>query len=117
MFQHHDDMPEELSKNVKPHEASIARGVIIGLLVIVLVILACALYIWGSLLAKQAGEQVLFTPPTNNEPETPRADADIQILKTVRDSNDLSAIEADLGSTNLDGLDKELPLIEHDLAR
>ena len=104
-------------KGVRPQDASLARGITIGLLVIVLVILLCALYLWGALLTRQVEEPVNFMIPSNNEPETPRADADIQILKTVSGSDDLAAIEADLGSTNIDELDKELPLIENDLAQ
>jgi hypothetical protein len=94
-------------------QTSLARGIIIGLLVIVVVILLCALYIWGSMLGGPDTEP--FVPPANNEPETPRADADIQILRTVSSSDELSAIESDLESTNLDSLDKELELIENDL--
>lgn len=97
------------------HEASLTRGIIIGVLVLVLALILCGFYLWGSQIAREA--PIPFTPPPNNEPETPRADADIQILKTVSDSDEISAIEADLGSTNLDELDKELPLIERDLGQ
>ncbi len=97
------------------HEASLTRGIIIGVLVLVLALILCGFYLWGSQIARET--PIPFTPPTNNEPETPRADADIQILKTVSDSDEISAIEADLGSTNLDELDKELPLIERDLGQ
>ena len=93
-------------------ESSLTRGVIIGALVVVVLILLCALYLWGSMLGD---EPEAFTPPQNNEPETPRADADIQILRTWSGSDDLSAIDADLNSTDLDSLDKEMPLIERDL--
>lgn len=112
-----EETQELQQQGVKKRDASLARGVVIGLLVIVLVILLCALYLWGALLSKQAEEPIVFNPPSNNEPETPRADADIQILKTVSASDDIAAIEADLSSTNLDGLDKEMPLIENDLNR
>lgn len=92
---------------------SLTRGIIIGLLVIVVVILVCALYLWGSMLNTEEA----FVPPANNEPETPRADADVQILKTYSGSDDIQDIETDLGSTDLNELDKELPLIEQDLAQ
>jgi biopolymer transport protein ExbD len=97
---------------LSPDKPPFVRGIVIGLLIIVLFILLAALYIWGSMLNQP---QEIFVPPTNNEPETPRADADIQILGTVSSSDELTAIEADLESTNLDELQKELPLIENDL--
>lgn len=103
----------EMPQPLKPGDASLARGVIIGLLIVVIVILFGALYLWGSMLSTQ--DDPSLTPPLNNEPETPRAAADIQIFKTVSGSDEISAIEADLESTSLEQLDAELPLIENDL--
>lgn len=108
-------MQLEDEKYTTLHAPTLTRGVIIGVLVIAVVLLLGGLYIWGSLLSKQASEQATFLPPVNTEPETPRADADIQILKTVSNSDEMPAIEADLSSTNIDELDKETPLVENDL--
>ena len=101
--------------SIQPAAASLTRGVIIGLLVIVLTLLVSALYLWGSMLSKNIDIPTTFTPPSNNEPETPRADADVNILRTMSSSDEVTSIEADLESTNLETLDQELSLIENDL--
>ncbi len=95
-----------------PHTSHV-RGIIIGVLILALALIFCALYLWGSMLSP--APTPVFTPPTNTEPETPRADADIQILKTVSGSDEISSIATDIESTNLDSLDTELELIERDL--
>ncbi len=99
---------------LQPERATLMRGIVIGLLVLSLAILLSGLYLWGSLLSDVPAEEP-WNAPSNTEPETPRADADIQILNTVSGSDDVPAIEADLESTTLDSLDKELDLIENDL--
>lgn len=106
--------PPSHTSQVLAHTSRV-RAAIIGTLVIVLVLLLCALYLWGALLSSPTPEPVPFQAPPNHEPETPRADADIQILKTVSSSDEIAAIEADLNSTNLDSLDQELDLIDRDL--
>ena len=95
--------------------ASRTRAVIIGVLALALVLIFIALYLWGTLLTTAPAADDMFVAPPNHEPETPRADADIQILKTVSSSDEISSIDADLGSTNLESLDKELDLIDRDL--
>lgn len=55
------------------------------------------------------------TPETNREPESPTAYAEVQTLNTLSPSDELSAIEADLKSTNLDILNKEMVIIENEL--
>jgi len=89
-------------------------GVVIGVLIVILVLILGGLYLWGAVLSEEQqsieAEQSEQTIP-NNEPETPRAEADIQALKTVSSSDELSAIKADLESTKLD-LDEELTDIE-----
>ncbi len=90
------------------------KGIVIGLSILGIALLIGFFYLWGGLSSRD--EVSSFVPPVNNEPETPRADADIQILRTVSGSDELSSIEADLMSTNLDALDRELELIENDLA-
>lgn len=88
-------------------------GPVLALIILALLIILGGLYLWGSSLSK---EDVLFEPPTvNNEPETPRAIADLQILETVSSSDEIGAIEADIMSTNLDGLDTEMSLVEAEL--
>ena len=89
-------------------------GPILGVLLIVLVIILGGLYLWGATL----DQQVATAPKQNienNEPETPRANADAQILGTVSSSDSLEAIETDLESTNLDTLDSELAEMEREI--
>ncbi len=88
-------------------------GPILGILIIVLVIILGGLYLWGGMLVEQTPvveEQII-----NNEPETPRATADQQILETLSPSDELDAIEADITSTNLDSLDADLTSIDVEL--
>ncbi len=98
-----------------PLRAALTRGIAIGLLITILAVLLSGLYLWNALLPEKGPEPSPFVVPSNKEPETPRADADIQILHTVSNSDEIASIEADLESTNLDSLDKELDLIENDL--
>ena len=88
-------------------------GPILAVLIILLIIIFGGLYLWGGMLFKDAA-----VPPTaivNNAPETPRAAADAQILDTLSPSDELDAIEADLGSTNLDSFDVDLTTIDAEL--
>lgn len=89
-------------------------GPILGVLVIILVLVLAGLYLWGGMLSKEKAElnerQII-----NNEPETPRAEADVQILNTLSPSDELDAIEADLDGTNLDGALDDLTTIEAEL--
>lgn len=87
----------------------------IGLCVIGVALLIGGIYLWNG----------TDTPPpappqqdirTNNEPETPRATADVQILETMSPSDELSAIEADISTTKLDTLDTEMSTIAAELS-
>jgi hypothetical protein len=87
-------------------------GPILGMLVVVLILILGGLYLWGGMLAKnETATRVERTLP-NNEPETPRAEADRDILMTTSESVEIDAIYADLESTNLDSLDTELDTID-----
>jgi hypothetical protein len=89
-------------------------GAILGILILALAFIFGGLYLWGGMLH----EQNIPTPvPTilNNEPETPRATTDAQILQTLSPSDELDAIDADLSSTNLDSLDTDLTTIDTEL--
>lgn len=91
-------------------------GPILGVLLILLVIVGAGLYIWGGMLFDTqpvVETQVPVIP--NNEPETPRAEADQQILETLSPSNEIDAIEADVMSTNLDSIDTDLNLVDQEL--
>lgn len=88
-------------------------GVVIGALIVCLVLILGGLYLWGSMLDEQAGptQDGAAREIPNNEPETPRAEADVQALQTMSSSDELSAIEADLANTMLE-LDEELSDID-----
>lgn len=55
------------------------------------------------------------TLETNREPETPTATARTEAMDVVSTSDEVSAIEADIESTNLDDLDMEMNAIEAEL--
>ena len=88
---------------------------IIGVIIIMLTLTLGGLLLWGWQLNKQANIPVVENVIVNNEPETPRADADTQILETLSPSDELNAIEADLESTNLDSLDTDLTSIDTEI--
>ncbi len=86
-------------------------GPILAVIVVLLVLIAGGLYLWGGALEQERVLQQEISIP-NNEPETPRAEVDTQILETLSPSDDLSAIEADITSTNLDSLETDLIAID-----
>lgn len=90
-------------------------GAILGVLIIILILILGGLYLWGSMLSNSENEARVERTIPNNEPETPRANADKQIMETTSSSNDLDAIYADLESTNLDSLDAELDQIDAEM--
>jgi len=108
--------PEEMKMPTKPltetHHSHV--GPILGVLIIILVLVLAGLYLWGGMLSK---EQTRMNERTivNNEPETPRAEADVQILNTLSPSDELDAIEADLDGTNFDSIDQDLNSIDAEL--
>lgn len=101
--------PEQHDESHQSH-----LGVILGILVLVLALIFGGLYLWGSLLHEQ-DTLIPAVPIVNNEPETPRATTDAQILDTESPSDELDAIEADLSSTNLDSLDTDIITIDAEL--
>lgn len=106
-------MPEGMTVTEK-HNSSFA--IILAVLLVLLVMILGGLYLWGAALETQETQQeVPAREIPNNEPETPRAEADTQILNTVSPSDELDAIEADINSTELDSLDAELEEIEREL--
>ena len=112
-------MPEEQFGNYEPEEHHSILGPVLGILIVLLILILGGLYLWGSVLKTQPVEiPDPATRPTaeeNNEPETNNADAQVQALETVSNSDTLDAIEADIESTNLDELDAELNAIDAEL--
>jgi hypothetical protein len=87
---------------------------VVSLVIIVVVVCVGALYLWGSTLSV---DDLIDTPvtepatPANNEPETPRAKADVETLGAMSTSDELGAISADLDSTHVD-LDSDVQAME-----
>ena len=102
-------MPQTFTERHHTH-----LGPILGALILLVVLILGGLFLWGGMLVKKAPASEERTI-SNNEPETPRAEADQQILETLSPSDDLGAIEADLNSTNLDSIDGDLNTIDAEL--
>ncbi len=96
-------VPEGYTSSVPTH-----NGPILGIIVIIMALILGGLYLWGSMLSTEPVQETII----NNEPETPRAEADVQILNTMSPSDDLGAIEADIENTDIDSLDAELQTID-----
>ncbi len=112
-------MPNEPQKNEAQGAFSETHhehvGPILGVLIVVLILILGGLYLWGSILSKDTGTQTSERTIPNNEPETPRAEADRDILMTTSASAEIDAIYADLESTNLNDLDSEFTTIEAEM--
>lgn len=95
-------------------------GIILGVLIVVLVLILGGLYIWGTTLQNTPASATSPaverpTPEENNEPESTNAEADVETMSALSTSDEIDAIEADIDSTNLDGLDAELKDIDTEL--
>lgn len=105
--------PEEkssVSLNRRIHHTQL--GPLLGILMVILALILVGLYLWGAALQKQ---QTTPPPITNNEPETPRAVSDVQIIETTSPSDELDAIQADLDGTLMNSADSDLDAIETEL--
>jgi len=107
-----DDTQNTGAQKIFSDEHNAHVGPILGVLVIVLALILGGLYLWGSMLEESENQARVEKVIPNNEPETSRAVADKQIMGTVSSSDEIAAIEADLLSTNLEGLDAELDQIK-----
>ena len=92
---------------------------VIVLITIVLMLILGGLFYWHSMVTTPS---IIPTPTperptaeTNKEPESTTATAQADNFNVLSTSDELSAIEADLESTNLDTLDLELNAIEAEL--
>lgn len=112
-------MPEEsfgISRVVeeRPHSHT---GIIIGILIIVLMLILGGLYLWVEIIRTtpqipQTPEATRPTAEENNEPESTNAEAQVETLKVLSTSDELSAIRADLESGDINGLDAEIQVID-----
>ena len=91
-------MDSDIEKKDNPEllQSASLRAVFVLITIIIVVLIGC-LYLWGSTLKPadltppQSGNAIL----PNKEPETPRANADIQAVNTLSSSDEPSAIEAE----------------------
>lgn len=89
---------------------------VLAFFVIVIVVIMGALYVWGSQLTpKDLSDTNEKTQYTNNEPETTRAKADVQASTVLSSSDEVSAIEADLSSTNIGSTDTDMETMNAEL--
>ena len=108
--------PENSYSDVlEPQEKNSHLMVMLAVLIVVLVVILCGLYIWGSFLTRDLSQTEPERLIENNEPETPRAKADAEIFQTVSTSDSLDAIDADVTSTDLNSLSSELDTMEAEL--
>lgn len=91
-------------------------GPIIGIIIIVIVLALGGLYVWGARLNK-ADTNTSETGQSNQSAQdiSTAGDPALDNLKTQGTSNELSAIEDDLDTTSLDGLDTEMKAINTEL--
>ena len=94
-------------------------GTIITILFVALGFILAGLTYWY-ITAKAVPEIVPVTTTrptleTNREPETPTATAQVESFAAMSTSDELTAIEADLMSTNLETLEAELLQIDQEL--
>lgn len=102
-----------------PAKSSSSFGPVFGIIIIVILIVLAGFYFWGASLQNQ------IMPAQQNEQATTTqaAEAPQQATETVStdvgtplsSSDDLSAIESDLNSTDLNNLDAEMNSIDSDL--
>lgn len=88
------------------------NGPTLAILIIILIVILGGMYLWGGMLGEQPAE---VTPLLNNEPETPRAKTDVEILGTLSPSDELGAIEADIQNTNLDSVESDMNTIDAEI--
>lgn len=115
-------MPESAvpeTPNATGEEKS-SMGFVIAILAILLIAILAGLFYWYTLIMQQANTPAPApaTRPTaeeNNEPESTTAEVETEAMNVVSTSDELSVIEADIESTDLDSLDAELQAIDAEL--
>lgn len=117
-----EGMPMHLpDENQVPSTPSSSAGVSTALITATLAI-GALLIVGGFYWYKSQQVAPTTTPPplrptleTNREPETPTATAQVESFGALSTSDEITTIEADLESTNLDTLDSELNDINAEL--
>ena len=115
-------MPEEDFLETEPATKTLPSMplILFGVILLLIGILGGLLW-WGTQIINTAPEAnpvptaTRPTPEENNEPESNNAEADVQIINTVSSSDQVEAIMADIESTDIETLDKELTTIDNEL--
>lgn len=111
-------MPTERTGSMISQGEPKTVSTLILLLVLALVAIMGGIGYWYYLGQQAETAPAIVTRPpleSNKEPETPTATAQTDSLNTMSTSDEISTIEADIESTNLDSLDSELVQIETEL--
>lgn len=109
---------EEMEEVEETAPTALSTPVLVVLSVILFALFGGLAYWYYLVTTMPVGEVAQVTRPTldtNREPETPTATARTEAMDVVSTSDELSAIEADIESTNLDDLDAEMMAIEAEL--
>jgi cytoskeletal protein RodZ len=113
-------MPEEnfLGGSVPVAKKKSALPVLLILIIIMLTGVLAGLLWWAyELLKVETPTEVIPdvvrpTPEENNEPESTKAEAEVETIQAISSSDELPDIKADLDATNIKDLDSELQTIE-----
>lgn len=114
--------PESPRSSLHPESANSVAGhfsLIVFFLVIMLIGVLGGLVWWITFDTTLAPSPTPVTErpsaAENNEPESTTAEAQAEMMRAVSPSDDMSAIEADLESTELDALEADMQAIEAEL--
>ena len=103
------EIPEQSQQEDRENDEKKSMGPIVGIAIIVILIIYGGLYYWGGKIKNQDQKSATAEEILNQE------DGSLDLLRTQRPSDEIADIEADLDSTNLEGLDKELDDIDAEL--
>lgn len=104
-------IPEDGGTELKHNTSS--HNLVIVLVVAITVSVLALMYIWGSSVSND-----LPTPPTEHAPvpiTTSVEDPQTEVLENVNSADEITAIEEDLESTELESLDAEVKQIEKEI--
>lgn len=111
-----------ISETTEPEVPNSNHLALIVLLTLVILSLLVGLIFWFLTIMENQDKAVPSAPeisrPTaeeNNEPESTTAETGTDAMGVVSTSDELSAIEADLESTKLDGIEQDFAAIEAEL--
>lgn len=113
-------MPENTDVQATSEEtkSSIVNGPLLIILALLLVLILGGMYYWFGTMTTTPEPTPEITRPTaeeNNEPESTTAEAQTDMMLVTSPSDEITAIEADLETTNMDSLDAELQAIDAEI--